>query len=104
MCQVYRDAMKHLRIALLVFLACKPVAESQTVQPRQAGAQIPASVSVARRTPVVVVARNVLASVMYIHPDGTMRRLEADPFFDPLRNVRGRMHIYSSLRSVFGCV
>src|SRR5438477_5085495 len=101
MCQVYRDAMKHLRIALLVFLACKPVAESQTVQPRQAGAQIPASVSVARRTPIVVVAHNVLPSVVNIQTEGTIRRREIDPFFDPFGIFGGGNQSYTSLGSGF---
>ena len=93
--------MKHLRIALLVFLACKPVAESQTVQPRQAGAQIPASVSVARRTPIVVVAHNVLPSVVNIQTEGTIRRREIDPFFDPFGIFGGGNQSYTSLGSGF---
>src|SRR5947209_9816029 len=101
MCQVYRDAMKHPRIALLVFLACKPVAESQTVQPRQAGAQIPASVSVAMRKPIVVVAHNVLPSVVNIQTEGTIRRREIDPFFDPFGIFGGANQSYTALGSGF---
>ena len=74
---MYREAMKHFRTTLLLLLACKPVAESQTVQqPRQTGAPIPATVSAARRTPVVVVAHNVLPSVVNIQTEGTIRRRE----------------------------
>src|SRR5436305_7099548 len=78
--------MKHSRIAIfLVFIsiACKPVAESQTVdRSRQVGA-IPATVSASRRTPIVVVAHNVLPSVVNIQTEATIRRRQVDPFFDP---------------------
>jgi Do/DeqQ family serine protease len=93
--------MKHFRIGLLLMLACKPVAESQTVQPRQTTAPIPQSVSAARRTPVVMVAHNVLPSVVNIQTEATMRRREADPFFDPFGIFGGGSERYTSLGSGF---
>src|SRR5437870_8336538 len=78
--------MKRLRLPIVLFvvsLACRPT-ESQTVrQPRQERAPIPQSVSAARRTPVVVVAHDVLPAVVNIQTEGTIRRREIDPFFDP---------------------
>ena len=94
--------MKHFRIALLLALACKPVAESQTVQqPRQTTAPIPQTVSAARRTPVVMVAHNVLPSVVNIQTEATMRRREVDPFFDPFGIFGGTNQSYTSLGSGF---
>jgi serine protease Do len=78
-----------LRLILLFFLvslACKPVAESQTVdarQPRQERAPIPPTVSASRRTPIVTVAHDVGPAVVNIQTESTIRRREVDPFFDP---------------------
>jgi serine protease Do len=94
--------MKHLRISLILFaisLGCKPLAESQTVeaqQPRQEHAPIPASVSAARRTPIVVVAHNALPSVVNIQTEATIRRREVDPFFDPFGFFGSRDRTYTS--------
>src|SRR5581483_139634 len=55
----------------------------QAQQPRQARTPIPASVSAARRSPIVIVAHNVLPSVVNIQTEATIRRREIDPFFDP---------------------
>ncbi len=78
--------MKRFRLLIVLFvvsLACRPT-ESQTVrQPRQERAPIPPSVSAARRTPVVVVAHDVLPAVVNIQTEATIRRREIDPFFDP---------------------
>src|SRR5213595_2575038 len=78
--------MKRLRLLIVLFvvsLACRPT-ESQTMrQPRQERVPIPQSVSPARRTPVVVVAHDVLPAVVNIQTEGTIRRREVDPFFDP---------------------
>src|SRR6266542_2754014 len=79
--------MKRLRTLTILFvasLACRPT-ESQTTsrQPRQNEPQIPPTVSVARRSPVAVVAHNVLPSVVNIQTEATIRRREVDPFFDP---------------------
>src|SRR4051794_31887789 len=64
-------------------IACKPQAESQTIDAqRRQTATIPPTVSASRRTPVVVVAHNVLPSVVNISAEATIRRREVDPF-DP---------------------
>ena len=73
------------RTALLLFalsIGCKPAAESQPARP-PAQQTIPATVSAARRTPIVVVAHNVLPSVVNIQTEATIRRRAVDPFFDP---------------------
>src|SRR5258706_3025499 len=91
--------MKKLRITFLLFLAslaCKPTAESQTVAPQQTTPTIPPTVSAARRTPVVVVAHNVLPAVVNIQTEATIRRRETDPMFDPFGFFRGRERAYTS--------
>src|SRR5256885_9560251 len=75
-------------------LGCKPVA-SQPVHPAQSAAPIPPTVSASRRTPVVVVAHNVLPSVVNIQTEATIRRREVDPFFDPF-GFGGRERAYTS--------
>ncbi len=91
--------MKKLRITIVLFfasLACKPAAESQTVAPQQPATAIPPTVSAARRTPVVVVAHNVLPAVVNIQTEATIRRREADPFFDPFGFFNGQERAYTS--------
>jgi len=91
--------MKNVRTLLFVFLftiGCKPAAESQTIEPRQASAQIPPTVSAARRTPVVVVAHNVAPSVVNIQTEATIRRREVDPFFDPFGMFGGQTRSYTA--------
>ncbi len=94
--------MKHLRVFIVLFgisVACKPVAESQTTdprQPRQSAPAIPATVSAARRTPVVVVAHNVLPAVVNIQTEATIRQRQADPFFDPFGIFGGGDRTYTS--------
>jgi len=91
--------MKNARTLLFVFLftiGCKPAAESQTIEPRQAPAQIPPTVSAARRTPVVVVAHNVAPSVVNIQTEATIRRREVDPFFDPFGMFGGQTRSYTA--------
>src|SRR5258705_1799242 len=91
--------MKNVRTLLFVFLftiGCKPAAESQTIEPRQPAAQIPATVSAARRTPVVVVAHNVAPSVVNIQTEATIRRREIDPFFDPFGMFGGQTRSYTA--------
>jgi len=93
--------MKQLRlifVLVLVSLACKRPAESQTVdsrQPRQERAPIPTTVSAARRTPIVTVAHDVGPAVVNIQTESTIRRREADPF-DPFGFFGGRDRSYSS--------
>src|SRR5260370_7366686 len=77
--------MKRRAFFLVVVLSfgCKPIAESQTVAPKVQQQNIPPTVSAARRTPVVVVAHNVLPSVVNIQSESVIRQRQVDPFFDP---------------------
>src|SRR5947199_382893 len=78
--------LRFLLVVFLISLACKPAAESQTVdarQPRQQRAPIPASVGASRRTPIVTVAHDVGPAVVNIQTESTIQRREVDPFFDP---------------------
>ncbi|HEV2719640.1 MAG TPA: trypsin-like peptidase domain-containing protein [Thermoanaerobaculia bacterium] len=97
--------MKRTRVLIVLFvvsLACRPT-ETQTVrQPRQERAPIPSSVSAARRTPVVVVAHDVLPAVVNIQTEATIRRREIDPFFDPFGFFGGNREYHTqSLGSGF---
>ena len=77
--------MKFRKLLLLFALSisCKPAAESQpATTTRPAQPTIPMTVSAQRRTPIVVVAHNVLPSVVNIQTEATIRR-RSDPFFDP---------------------
>ena len=93
--------MKQLRlifVLVLVSLACKPAAESQTVdarQPRQERAPIPPTVGAARRTPIVTVAHDVGPAVVNIQTESTISRREADPF-DPFGFFGGRDRSFTS--------
>ncbi|PYQ53579.1 MAG: peptidase S1 [Acidobacteria bacterium] len=94
--------MQQSRISLAIVimsLACKPIAKSQTV--RQTGNAIPPTVSAQRRTPIVVVAHNVLPSVVNIQTEATIRRRQIDPFFDPFGFFGGGNRTYTSLGSGF---
>ena len=77
--------MKFRTLFLLfaVSISCKPAAEPQQNAPRPARPVIPATVSAERRTPIVVVAHNVLPSVVNIQTEATIRRRSVDSFFDP---------------------
>jgi serine protease Do len=91
--------LRFLLVVFLISLACKPVAESQTVdarQPRQERAPIPASVGASRRTPIVTVAHDVGPAVVNIQTESTIRRREVDPFFDPFGVFGGRDRSYTS--------
>ncbi|HEV8657804.1 MAG TPA: trypsin-like peptidase domain-containing protein [Thermoanaerobaculia bacterium] len=95
--------MKSLRTLFIVFalaFACKPFAESRAVEATQATRQnepqIPPTISVARRSPVAVVAHNVLPSVVNIQTEATIRRREVDPFFDPFGFFGGRESSFTS--------
>ncbi|HKS23854.1 MAG TPA: trypsin-like peptidase domain-containing protein [Thermoanaerobaculia bacterium] len=96
--------MKRTRVLIFLFvvsLACRPT-ESQTVrQPRQERTAIPSSISAARRTPVVVVAHDVLPAVVNIQTESTIRRREVDPFFDPFGIFGNREYTAQSLGSGF---
>jgi serine protease Do len=88
------------RTLILLFamsLGCKPLAESQTVEgTRPVPPPIPPSVSAERRTPIVVVAHNVLPSVVNIQTEATIRRRTVDPFFDPFGFFGGQERSYTS--------
>ena len=95
-----------LRTFLVLFalsFACKPapVAESQPAAPHPTNA-IPPTVSASRRTPIVVVAHDVLPSVVNIQTEATIRQRTADPFFDPFGFFGGgRSYTSQSLGSGF---
>src|SRR5437588_9477446 len=89
--------MKRFRLLIVLFvvsLACRPTESQRVRQPRQERAPIPSSVSAARRTPVVVVAHDVLPAVVNIQTEATIRRRETDPFFDPFGFFGGRDNVY----------
>jgi serine protease Do len=86
-----------LMFLTIAMIACKPQAESQTIDTRRpAAAVIPPTVSAARRTPVVVVAHNVLPAVVNIAAEATIRRREVDPYFDPFGFFGGQDRAYTS--------
>jgi serine protease Do len=90
-------------LVIVLFFGCKPIAESQTVSPRSAQSNIPPSVSAVRRTPVVVVAHNVLPSVVNIQSESVIRQRQVDPLFDPFGffGPRDRSYTAQSLGSGF---
>jgi len=90
--------MKRRAFFLVVVLSfgCKPIAESQTVSPKVPQQNIPPTVSAARRTPVVVVAHNVLPSVVNIQSESVIRQRQPDPFFDPFGFFGGRDRAYTA--------
>jgi serine protease Do len=98
-------AMKSLRTLFIVIaltIACKPYAESRTAEAdpapaaRPAEVPIPPTVNAVRRTPVVVVAHNVLPSVVNIQTEATIRQRAVDPSFDPFGFFAGRERSYTS--------
>jgi serine protease Do len=94
--------MKLGRTFLLFALAVacgRPAAESQPARPSQPANVIPPSVSAARRTPIVVVAHNVLPSVVNIQTEATIQRRSVD--FDPFGMFGPRSYTSQSLGSGF---
>lgn len=93
--------MRFPRIAFLVLVlgvACKPMAQPKPVQqarPVPQAVQISPTVSNTRRSPVAVVAHNVLPAVVNIQTEATIRRREVDPFFDPFGLFRGE-NVYNA--------
>jgi serine protease Do len=95
--------MKKLRTFTALFLlgiGCgKPLAEPQqnATAPRVTATNpIPPTVSASRRTPIVVVAHNVLPSVVNIQTEATIRRRNVDPFLDPFGFFGGGERAYTS--------
>ena len=88
------------RVAVFLFivtLACKPTESQPAARTTPTAAPtIPQAVSAARRTPIVVVAHNVLPSVVNIQTEATIRRRAVDPFFDPFGFFGGRERAYTS--------
>ena len=88
------------RLALVLFvlsIGCKEAVESQPAQtPRQTAPTIPATVSAQRRTPIVVVAHDVLPAVVNIQTEATIRQRQSDPFLDPFGFFGPRERAYSS--------
>src|SRR5919206_1243733 len=97
--------MKRFRLLVVLFLvslACRQTESQTTRQPRQERVPIPPSVSTARRTPVVVVAHDVLPAVVNIQSEATIRRRAVDPFFDPFGMFGGdRTYTSQALGSGF---
>src|SRR5438270_5303765 len=85
-----------LFLVIALFFGCKPIAESQTVAARSSQASIPPTVSAVRRTPVVVVAHNVLPCVVNIQSESVIRQRQADPFFDPFGFFGGGERAYTA--------
>jgi len=94
--------MTKLRLFIVLFvisIGCgRPAAQSQPAPQRPALAvpPMPATVSAARQTPIVVVAHNVLPSVVNIQTEATIRRRSTDPFLDPFGFFGGRERAYTS--------
>ncbi len=88
------------RTALLLFvfsMGCKQPVQSQPAPaPQRAAPAIPATVGAQRRTPVVVVAHNVLPAVVNIQTEATIRRRQTDPMFDPFGFFGPRERSYTS--------
>ena len=91
--------MKKLGSFIVVFviaIGCgKPEVASQPAR-QTAAPTIPATVSASRRTPIVVVAHNVLPSVVNIQTEATIKRRATDPFMDPFGFFGGRERSYTS--------
>jgi serine protease Do len=68
------------RVSFLVFVVCLACRRSAESQPRQIPPPMPPTVSAARRTPVVVVAHNVLPAVVNIQTEATIRQRNVDMF------------------------
>jgi serine protease Do len=90
--------MKLRTAALLLALSisCKPAGPADAQQPKAQAPTIPPTVSATRRTPIVVVAHNVLPSVVNIQTEATIRRRQADPMFDPFGFFGGQERDYAS--------
>jgi serine protease Do len=91
--------MKKLGSFIVVFviaIGCgKPEAASQPAR-QTATPTIPPTVSASRRTPIVVVAHDVLPSVVNIQTEATITRRNPNAFMDPFGFFGGRERSYTS--------
>ncbi|HEY0144479.1 MAG TPA: trypsin-like peptidase domain-containing protein [Thermoanaerobaculia bacterium] len=87
--------LRTLALVLALSISCKPSSPVDAQQPKTAAPPIPPTVGAARRTPIVVVAHNVLPSVVNIQTEATIRQRRADPF-DPFGFFGGRERNYTS--------
>jgi serine protease Do len=90
--------MKKFRTLIALFvvsIGCgKPEVSSQPA--RTAAPTIPPTVSASRRTPIVVVAHDVLPTVVNIQTEATIRQRAVDPFMDPFGFFGRRERAYTS--------
>ena len=89
---------RSIAVLLALTLSCKQAGEADAQQPAPAkpATVIPPTVSAARRSPVAVVAHNVLPAVVNIQTEATIRQRAVDPFFDPFGFFGGRDRSYTS--------
>jgi serine protease Do len=88
---------RSLAALIALTLSCQRAPEVDAQQPRQQPQpQIPATVSAARRSPVAVVAHDVLPTVVNIQTEATMKQRAVDPYFDPFGFFGGRERSYTS--------
>ena len=94
--RIQQMKLRTIGLAFALTFGCKPAAESQPVRPPAPAPAIPQTVSAARRTPIVVVAHDVLPSVVNIETEATIRRRNVDPFLDPFGFFGSRERAYTS--------
>ncbi|MEA2463600.1 MAG: serine protease Do [Acidobacteriota bacterium] len=83
-------------VLFVIAIGCgKPEVSSQPARQTTAPT-IPPTVSASRRTPFVVVAHDVLPSVVNIQTEATISRRTTDPFMDPFGFFGGRERSYTS--------
>ncbi|HYK03996.1 MAG TPA: trypsin-like peptidase domain-containing protein [Thermoanaerobaculia bacterium] len=83
-------------VLFVIAIGCgKPEVASQPAR-QNAVPTIPPTVSASRRTPIVVVAHDVLPSVVNIQTEATIRRRGTDPFTDPFGFFGGRERSFTS--------
>jgi serine protease Do len=89
---------RSIAVLLALTLSCKQAGEADAQQPAPVArpAVIPPTVSAARRSPVAVVAHNVLPAVVNIQTEATIRQRAVDPFLDPFGFFGGRDRSYTS--------
>jgi serine protease Do len=87
-------ALRLLGIFTLALISCRPGGDTEVsaAVPEERRAEIPPTVSVERRTPIVVAVHSVLPAVVNIETEASIRQREIDPFSDfffaPRRQAR----------------